>query len=524
MSAMPESRLPRYARPWLSAIVSASALVIGACAQKPARPDLRPEGPVLTREDALWLNRVTFGLDAATVAQYRLLGREGFLSAQLEDRGTMPNAIAAQIAALPVSHIQADIVLYEVEQRRKDINALPKPPDKEQARKALDEEGNRLDYQAERREMLRAIYSSDQLREQLEWFWLNHFNVYVYKANLRWLVGDYAEEAIRPHAFGRFRDLVLATLKHPAMLEYLDNAQNAVGHVNENYARELMELHTLGVDAGYTQQDVQNLARILTGVGVRNKPEGPKLRRGLEGFYVHDGAFEFNPARHDFGSKVLLGKQIAGRGFGEVEQAVDLLVRQPACARFISRKLAAYFVSDNPPPALIDRMAQTFQATDGQISAVLRTLFNSPEFAASLGTKFKDPEHYVVSALRLAYDNRPITNTKPVIGWVNGLGERTFNHQTPDGYALTETGWASSGQMSKRFEIARQIGSGNAGLFNPEDGGAPAAGGFPQLSNRLYFDAIEPLLSPTTVSTLTQTASPQEWNTFLLASPEFNYR
>ena len=521
---MPERGHTKRSRPWLMMSLAASAVLLAACAQKPARPDLRPEGPVLTREDALWLNRVTFGLDAATVAQYRLLGREGFLNAQFADRGTLPEAIAAQIAALPVSHIEADTVLYDVEQRRKDINALPNPPDKEQARKALDEEGNSLDNQAERREMLRAIYASDQLREQMEWFWLNHFHVYVYKANLRWLVGDYAEEAIRPHALGRFRDLVLATLKHPAMLEYLDNAQNAVGHINENYARELMELHTLGVDAGYTQQDVQNLARILTGVGVRNKPEGPKLRRELEGLYVHEGAFEFNPARHDFGTKVLLGKEFGGRGFGEVEAAVDLLVRQPACARFISRKLAAYFVSDNPPPALIDRMAQTFQATDGQISAVLRTLFNSPEFTASLGTKFKDPQHYVVSALRLAYDTRPIINAKPAVQWVNGMGERTFNHQTPDGYALTETGWASSGQMSKRFEIARQIGSGSSGLFAPEDGSTPAPGGFPQLSNRLYFDAIEPLLSPTTLSTLAQTTSPQEWNTILLASPEFNYR
>jgi uncharacterized protein (DUF1800 family) len=169
-------------------------------------------------------------------------------------------------------------------------------------------------------------------------------------------------------------------------------------------------------------------------------------------------------------------------------------------------------------------MAQTFQATDGQISAVLRTMFSSPEFTASLGTKFKDPQHYVVSALRLAYDTRPIINAKPAVQWVNGMGERSFNHQTPDGYVLTETGWASSGQMSKRLEIARQIGSGSSGLFVPEDGSAPAPGGFPQLSNRLYFDAIEPLLSPTTLSALAQTTSPQEWNTFLLASPEFNYR
>ena len=181
------------------------------------------------------------------------------------------------------------------------------------------------------------------------------------KANLRWLVGDYADRAIRPHALGQFRDLVLATLEHPAMLQYLDNNQNAAGHVNENYARELMELHTLGVDGGYTQQDVQQLARMLTGVGI-NAGDPPKLKPEWQDLYRRDGAFEFNPARHDFGTKVLLGRTIQGRGFAEVEEAVALIVRQPACAHFISRELAIYFVADDPPPALVERMAQTFSA------------------------------------------------------------------------------------------------------------------------------------------------------------------
>jgi len=479
--------------------------------------------PVLHREDTLWLGRVTFGLDSAAVAQYHRLGRERFLDRQLAARdGALPAPIAAEINALEISHADPQKWLADVNAQYKAINAMPDGPDKEQARKTLNDHGNRLGYEAIRRQLLRAVYSPSQLQEQMEWFWLNHFSVHQYKANLRWLVGDYSERAIRPHALGHFKDLVLATLEHPAMLQYLDNSQNAVGHINENYARELMELHTLGVGAGYTQSDVQQLARVLTGVGINTGP-APKLKPEWQRLYIRDGAFEFNPARHDFGNKMLLGHTINGSGFGEVEQAVTLIVQTPACARFISKDLAAYFVADNPPPQLVERMAQTFMHTDGDIAAVLRTMFLSKEFNAALGGKFKDPMRFVVSAVRFAYDGRPITNTRPMLNWLNGLGEAPFGRQTPDGYPLTEISWASSGQMSRRFEIARAIGAGNAGLFDPETGTAAAAGGFPQLSSRLYFEAVEPFLSVHTRQALNTAGSQQEWNTFFLSSPDFNY-
>jgi uncharacterized protein (DUF1800 family) len=257
-------------------------------------------------------------------------------------------------------------------------------------------------------------------------------------------------------------------------------------------------------------------------VGV-NVGEPPKLKPEMQRMYVRSGAFEFNPARHDFGAKTLLGHPITGRGFGEVEDAVSLIVSQPACARFISRELAIYFVADNPPAALVERMAQTFMRTDGDIGAVLHFLFVSREFDAALGAKFKDPTRYVVSAIRFAYDGRPISNTRPVLNWLNGLGEAPYGRQTPDGYPLTELGWASSGQISRRFEIARAIGAGNAGLFDPEDGAAASAAGFPQLSNRLYFEAVEPFLAARTKDALNRANSQQEWNTFLLSSPEFSY-
>jgi uncharacterized protein (DUF1800 family) len=479
--------------------------------------------PVLHRDDMLWLERVSFGLDSASVAQYRALGRERYLDNQLHPEGTrLPPAIAAEIDALDVSHVDPAQRLGEVNAVYKVINAMPDGPDREQARKVLNEQGNKLAYQAVRRDLLRAIYSPAQLQEQMVWFWLNHFSVFQGKANLRWLVGDYEERAIRPHALGHFKDLVMATLEHPAMLQYLDNNQNAAGHINENYARELMELHTLGVEGGYTQQDVQSLARVLTGVGV-NAGDAPRLKPDLERWYLRRGAFEFNPARHDFSPKTLLGQPVTGKGFDEVEAAVSLLVSRPACAHFISRQLGIYFVADNPPPALIERMAQTFLHTDGDIAAVLRTLFLSREFTTASALKFKDPMRFVVSSVRFAYDGRSISNTHPIVNWLNGLGEASYGHQTPDGYSLTEVNWASSGQLSRRFEIARSIGAGNAGLFDSEDGTPAAAAGFPQLENRLYFEAVEPFLAAATKQALNRANSQQEWNTFLLSSPDFGY-
>src|SRR2546422_7311634 len=228
--------------------------------------------------------------------------------------------------------------------------------------------------------------------------------LFPYTTLFRALVADYEERAIRPHALGRFRDLLGATARHPAMLIYLDNAQNAANRINENYARELMELHTLGVDGGYTQRDVQELARILTG------------------FVVREGWFEFIPGRHDYGDKLLLGRAIRGRGAAEVDEALDLLARHPATARFLCRKLALVFVSDDPSEVLVERLASTFPSSDGDIAAVLRELFPSAEFSASLGTKFKDPVHYVVSAVRLAYDDKGILNAGPLINWLGRLG------------------------------------------------------------------------------------------------------
>ncbi len=476
----------------------------------------------LKREDALWLDRITYGLDTPTVERFVRLGKRGFLDEQLSGKNdVLPAPVQAQIDALDISKVPAGQLFADEVAAQQRITSMSDDA-KRQAQKARNEMGAQYAYETTRRHLLRALYSPAQLKQQMDWFWLNHFSVFARKGAIRWLAADYEERAIRPHALGHFRDLVVATLTHPAMLQYLDNAQNAIGHVNENYARELMELHTLGVDAGYSQTDVQELARVLTGVGVA-RPEA-LARPSRPALFVSDGLFAFYPARHDFGDKTLLGHRIRGRGFAEVDEAVDLLVKQPACARFISRRLAEYFVADDPPQKLVEAMADTFQHSDGDIAKVLRTMFESREFEASLGGKFKDPMHYVVSSVRFAYDGKQIANEHPLVNWLNGQGEMLFGHQSPNGYPLVENAWASSGQLSRRFEIAHVIGNGNGNLFQSEDGSAANAAGFANLSNRLYFEAIQPHLSKTTLAALDQAKSQQEWNTFLLSSPEFNYR
>jgi uncharacterized protein (DUF1800 family) len=479
----------------------------------------------LSQNDAAWLNRDSFGLDTATVARYRQLGRKSLLEKQLDDRlgDTLPPPITAQIASYESFYTPVGQLLTAIQLEQQQIKAMPEGPDKVAANKALQTRRNQLELEAQQAELLHAIYGPNQLKEQLVWFWLNHFSVYAGKGRVRWELADYEQHVIRPHALGKFRDLVMATLQSPAMLEFLDNAQNAKGHVNENYARELMELHTLGVNSGYTQQDVQQLALILTGVGIaptNGKPENFNPKVAL--LVVHNGLFEFNPQRHDFSDKMLLGKTIKGSGFDEVKQAVDLITQQPACAQFVSRKLAEYFVSDNPSPALVAKMARTFRRTDGDIAQVVRTMFESRELLANAGKKFKDPTQFVVSSVRLAFDGTPVANAQPLVGWLNQLDQPLFGRITPDGWPLDNESWSSSGQMAKRFDIAHAIGTGNNQLFTPAGSTARGAG-FPMLTTRLYYDAIEPYLSQATHDALAKATSQQEWNTFLLSSPDLNY-
>jgi uncharacterized protein (DUF1800 family) len=488
----------------------------------------------MTAGDLRWLQRVTFGIDSSTIERFRAVGREKFLDEQLHPATSDPPEIVAALASVPMFHqpLVERMATLRTEQQR--VNALAPGDDRQAAQTRLNQAANDAVYQVSRRALLRDLRSPAQLREQLTWFWINHFSVFSGKANIRWTLADY-EDTVRAHALGRFSDLVMATLTSPAMLEYLDNAQSAAGRINENYARELMELHTLGVSGGasgsaYTQADVQELARVLTGAGLNLNGTVPKLSPAQQRLYVHEQLFEFNPARHDTGAKTVLGRHIGGNGFGEVEDAVRLLSRQPATARFVSTRLATYFVADQPPRALVDRMTAVFQQTDGSIAAVLRTMWLDKDVLAALGRaeradlKFKDPLQFVVSSLRLAYDGRPILNYRPVIGWLQQLGEPLYGRVTPDGYPLVSTAWTSPGQMVRRFEIARAIGGGSAGLFNNDDNTPGPLNGFPRIASRLFFDAIDPTLNSQTRTVLDRARSQQEWNMLLLASPDWMQR
>ena len=313
--------------------------------------------------------------------------------------------------------------------------------------------------------LLRALYSNRQLEEVLVDFWMNHFNVYNGKAQERQLITSFERDAIRPNAFGKFRDLLLATARHPAMLLYLDNWQSQVPRddirlpngpngaplarpgLNENYGRELLELHTLGVDGGYTQQDVIAVARAFSGWTIYD------IARYAE--------FQFNPATHDRKEKIVLGHTLpAGRGEQDGLDVIDLLARHPATARFISRKLAQRFVADAPPAALVDRMAATFTRTDGDIRAVLQTMFTSAEFLSegAWRAKFKSPLEVVISAARAV--NADVTDTYVLAQRIADLGQPLYGKVEPTGYPNTGESWANSAGLLGRIDFASALTAG----------------------------------------------------------------
>ena len=299
-------------------------------------------------------------------------------------------------------------------------------------------------------------------------FWFNHFNIFARKGLVRIWLGNYDQQAIRSNVFGNFRDLLGATASHPAMLFYLDNWLNTSPNsrgvrgrfkgLNENYARELMELHTLGVDGGYTQEDVISLARILTGWGIS--------RNGRRG----DGSgFYFDANRHDFSDKVFLGKTIKGSGKDEVEEALDILATHPATARHISYKLAQYFVSDRPPQDLVDSLAKDFLATGGNITAVLNTLFTSKEFLDPqyYGNKFKTPYQYIISIYRSSDTKEP--NLRAMYGMLRQLGMPLYGCSTPNGYQNTRNAWLGPDAMMRRISFATAVARGHFNKQKPVD-------------------------------------------------------
>ena len=311
----------------------------------------------------------------------------------------------------------------------------------------------------QRAALLRAVYSERQLYELMVGFWENHFSIFANKDDDRYLLTSYDRDTIRPFAMGRFRDLLGATAHSPAMLFYLDNWRSSVarpypatktkpagvdGGLNENYARELMELHTLGVDGGYTQKDVQEVARCFSGWTIQKPNE--------------EGLFLYRPGLHDNGEKIVLGHKIpAGGGIADGERVLDILATNPATAHFITTKLARRFISDDPPPPVIDRAAAVFLKTDGSIRETLRAIVTAPEFfsPATYRAKVRSPFEYVAAAMRAL--NAETDGDRPVLDAIGRMGQPVFGRITPDGYADRADQWLSSGAMVARFNFANAL-------------------------------------------------------------------
>ncbi|MGA9568074.1 MAG: DUF1800 domain-containing protein [Candidatus Korobacteraceae bacterium] len=346
---------------------------------------------------------------------------------------------------------------------------------------ALDNPQGLVNYEVQSGKLLRAVYSDRQLEEVLTDFWFNHFNVYIGKGADRYLVTSYERDVIRPRVLGKFKDLLVATAQSPAMLFYLDNwqsegpdSQAATGRspvaarrgwvngpfgprpvtvnppkqaqpkrrngLNENYARELMELHTLGVNGGYTQRDVTEVARVFTGWTLQEPREG--------------GGFVFKEKLHEPGTKTVLGHKIKENGEKEGLQVLDILAHSPSTAHFLSLKLAQRFVADDPPPALVDQMAKTFLNSDGDLREVMRTMLTSQQFWApeAYRAKVKTPFEYVVSALRAT--DTDITETQPLLNTLNKMGMQIYGMQPPTGYSPNADTWVNSSALLDRMNFA----------------------------------------------------------------------
>ena len=457
VSARQDARLTslRLLSPFRPVCFAVALLFAAPAGAAPSVPAADGEAAAL-----LVLNRLAWGPAPGDLARVMHMGVDAYIDEQLHpERIALPIALSGRIAALsPADTGVRDLVAA--------FRAAAKAArgDSEEGRAERRDLVKRTLRAAGELRLARATESPRQLEEVMVDFWFNHFNVYIGKGLDRVLVPTYERDSIRPHVLGRFRDLLGATAHDPAMLFYLDNWMSAspgyrpsrraapgakkMSGLNENYARELMELHTLGVDGGYTQADVTDLARVFTGWTI-----DPRRSRVPSGFY-------FDADRHDTAAKRWLGQSVPVGGEAEGEWALDRLAAHPATAHHVAFKLAQAFVSDVPAAALVDRLAARFSESDGDIRAVLKTLFESDEFMAQSArpSKFKSPYRYVLSALRAA--GQTVQNATPLLGALAQLGMPLYGCVTPDGYAATEAAWLNQDALAKRVAFAGTLAAG----------------------------------------------------------------
>jgi uncharacterized protein (DUF1800 family) len=479
--------------------LSACGLIAALCVA--AAPQMHATAPADDEQRILHvLNRVTYGPRSGDVERVKAIGVDRWIEMQLTPSRIDNRALDAKLASLATLHvdsrtIQRDYAAPAALERRarraaegtdqkaraadgtdQNARAAEGTESTDQRTRAAESaeitvrgmqgppsEAIRRNRQVltdlEQAKLLRAVYSERQLEEVLVDFWFNHFNVFAGKGVVRNYIGEYERDAIRPYVLGNFRDMLGATAKSPAMLFYLDNwlssaqgakgAQGASGArptarrssgLNENYARELLELHTLGVDGGYTQQDIVNVARAFTGWSMR-----PRQGTG----------FIFVASRHDRGEKIVLGHTIkAGGGIDDGERVLDLVAAHPATAKHIATSLAVRFVSDAPPQALVDRLAAAFASTNGDLRAVMRALLNSPEFLSpeAYRVKVKTPFEFVTSALRAT--GADVRVALPLAKTLKEMGMPLYFCQPPTGYDDTSTAWVNAGALVSRMNFA----------------------------------------------------------------------
>ncbi len=514
------------------------------------------------------LNRIGYGPRPSDLERVRQRGIQEYIEEQLHPERIADEGVQARLAGMTTLTLSTSELLERYQQpalqarrqRQQAANSATVPPMRDPNRQPPNQPLVELSEQ----KLLRAIYSDRQLEQVLTDFWFNHFNVDARKGPVRFMLTEYEREAIRPHVLGRFRDLLGATAKSPAMLFYLDNwmsagddasrtqreqrAQrpqrqrqprgpqqssavlsvlfrpappaNAVRRgLNENYARELMELHTLGVDGGYTQKDVAEVARAFTGWTIRN----PRAR----------GDFLFEPRIHDDREKIVLGHKIRAGGIKDGEQVLDLLAAHPSTARFVSTKLARRFVSDTPPAALVDRLAARFTASHGDLREVMRTLLTSPEFLApsSFSAKTKTPFEFVVSAVRAA--GTPLDNARPLNRALQELGMPLYQCQPPTGYKDTADAWVNTGALIARMNFAQTLASAPSfGVRSDRDRSAFDASTNPRTKSaeapERRTTGVDPLVgltvSDATRATIARATTPAQALALTLGSPEFQKR
>jgi uncharacterized protein (DUF1800 family) len=438
-------------------------------AAAPARPVATAPAPSVSGERQIIhaLSRLTYGARPGDVERVRAMGVSAWIDRQLRPRTIDDSATDRALAELttlrmPISEALREFPRPDPKLRAKIANGEMSRQEM-QALYPMDKRPARIATELQAAKVVRAVTSERQLEELMVDFWFNHFNVFAGKGDVRWYVSAYEREAIRPYAMGKFPDLVRATAYHPAMLFYLDNWLSArpdfvvpagpnrgrKGGLNENYARELMELHTLGVDGGYTQKDVTEVARAFTGWTI-DRPQT-------------DGHFIFRPLMHDGGEKIVLGQRIqAGGGRDDGERVIEILTRHPATARFVATKLVRRFVSDTPPPALVARVAGTYTSTGGDIPAMLRTIFESPEFFSedAYRAKIKKPFEFVASAVRALGGTTDATGGMALARASAEIGEPLYQAQPPTGYADRGAVWVNAGALLARMNFALGLASG----------------------------------------------------------------